>query len=311
MPIRRFLYGSWQLWLWQPQPSSSIASVELIRWPECPVVALNDSSRCRTTQCQRDLIQRRGQSTGPADHIVATVFGSRSVKICWPQCLNSAEEPPNPKKDTDRDTFPGQIAQMTEISAMNPPRNLTWQVGQQFSPPTDRNTITSFRLGPTAFNSCNTTSPASGNSNVLCPIAACIPETRAELALLFPRLAHLGSITKCAEEPTLCCHFRRSPKCVQISSAPKACGGAAAVRSGRGRTVALGSKVWLDGPLARNRSSSTSGLGLEAAGTWRSRCATECQIEPLASPWIKDRVAIGVTDVDTLEENHWQQPVDF
>jgi hypothetical protein len=31
----------------------------------------------------------------------------------------------------------------------------------------------------------------------------------------------------------------------------------------------------------------------------------------LASPWIKDRVTIGVTDVDTLEENHWQQSVDF
>jgi hypothetical protein len=59
----------------------------------------------------------------------------------------------------------------------------------------------------------------------------------------------------------LCCHpvrrntatFRRSPKCVQISSAPKACGGVAAVRSGRGRSLALGSKVRLadQRPLSR------------------------------------------------------------
>ena len=40
-------------------------------------------------------------------------------------CLNSAEEPPDPKQDTNGNTLPGQITQMTAISAMNPPRSLT------------------------------------------------------------------------------------------------------------------------------------------------------------------------------------------
>src|ERR1035438_8035676 len=39
-------------------------------------------------------------------------------------CLNSAEESPDPKQDKNGNTFPGQIAQMTAISAMNPPRSL-------------------------------------------------------------------------------------------------------------------------------------------------------------------------------------------
>src|ERR1035441_3161240 len=39
-------------------------------------------------------------------------------------CLNSAEESPDPKQDTNGNTFPGQIAQMTAISAVNPPRSL-------------------------------------------------------------------------------------------------------------------------------------------------------------------------------------------
>lgn len=120
-------------------------------------------------------------------------------------CLNSAEEPPDPKQDTNGNTFPGQIAQMTAISAVNPPRSLP-HVGQQLSSLADRNTITT-RLCPTASNSCRTTSVASG-TNVLCPIG--YTGKPPELTLLFPRSNHPGSIIKCAEEPTECCHLRNS-----------------------------------------------------------------------------------------------------
>ena len=58
--------------------------------------------------------------------------------------------------------------------------------------------------------------------------------------------------TKCAEEPKLCCHpvqGMRPPtdhqRVCKISSTPKACGGAASVRSGRCRSQAQERKVRL------------------------------------------------------------------
>jgi hypothetical protein len=57
----------------------------------------------------------------------------------------------------------------------------------------------------------------------------------------------INSATKCKvmlrSSARECCHLRRSPKGVQISSTPEAWGAAAAVRSGSGRSQALGSKV--------------------------------------------------------------------
>jgi hypothetical protein len=65
----------------------------------------------------------------------------------------------------------------------------------------------------------------------------------------------INSATKCKvmlrSSARECCHLRRSQMVCKISSTPKAGGAATAVRSGRGRSQALGSKVrFADHPLA-------------------------------------------------------------
>lgn len=80
--------------------------------------------------------------------------------------------------------------------------------GQRLSIPDGRNTITN-RLFPSIFSSQSATSPASG-TNVRCPIG--FYRRPPELPLFLPQPAHLGSITKCAEEPLLSRHVTPPPR---------------------------------------------------------------------------------------------------
>src|SRR5664280_2099252 len=111
-------------------------------------------------------------------------------------CLNSAEESPDPKQDTNGNTFPGQIAQMTAISAVNPPRSLAAR-GATTLPASGLQHHYQLAL-PDSLQFMQDNLCGIWNQCLVCH------RVYGEIAranLLFPRSAHLGSITKCAEEP--------------------------------------------------------------------------------------------------------------